>query len=60
MIQKYLFKEKHMKKLLIGIWVALSTTVVYAACSTHTYYANGRYVTCTTCCYGNNCNTTCY
>lgn len=30
-----------------------------AACSTHTYWINGKSCTCTTCCYGNNCNTTC-
>jgi hypothetical protein len=49
-----------MKKALIALWILASSTVVYAACSTHTYTQNGRMVTCTTCCYGNNCNTNCY
>jgi len=49
-----------MKKVIIGAYLALSSLTLWAACSTHTYYANGRYVTCQTCCYGNNCNTNCY
>jgi hypothetical protein len=49
-----------MKKALIGIWIAATTLTTWASCVTHTYYQNGRYVTCTTCCYGNNCNTNCY
>ena len=49
-----------MKKLLIALYVATLSTMTWAACSTHSYTANGKYVTCTTCCYGNNCNTTCY
>ena len=49
-----------MKNFLIAAWLAVSSSMVWAACSTHTYYSNGKYVTCTTCCYGNNCNTNCY
>ena len=49
-----------MKKALIALWIAASSTMVWAACSTHTYTQNGRMVTCTTCCYGNNCTTNCY
>jgi len=49
-----------MKKYLIGIVLAMSATAAYAACTTHTYMSGGRMVTCTTCCYGNNCNTTCF
>lgn len=50
-----------MKKYLIGIILALSAGVVYAACSTHTYISGGRVVTCTTCCYSpGNCTTTCF
>ena len=49
-----------MKNFLIAAWLAVSSSMVWAACTTHTYYANGKYVTCTTCCYGNNCNTNCY
>jgi hypothetical protein len=51
---------ENMKKVIIGAYLTLSSLTLWAACSTHTYYANGRYVTCQTCCYGNNCNTNCY
>ena len=37
-----------MKKVIIGGYLALSSFTLWAACSTHTYYANGKYVTCTT------------
>lgn len=40
--------------------ILCANTAVFAACSTNTYSGNGKYVTCTTCCYGNNCNTNCY
>lgn len=33
---------------------------VLASCTYSTYYVNGRMVSCTTCCYGNICNTNCY
>ena len=50
-----------MKKYIVGVVLAMSATAVYAACKTHTYITNGKYVTCTTCCYSpNNCTTTCY
>jgi hypothetical protein len=49
-----------MKKLIVGMLFSLVATAVWAACTTHTYYMNGRYVTCTTCCYGSNCNTNCF
>lgn len=52
-----------MREFLIGLVLTLgmlAPTVAAAACTTHTYYANGRYVTCTTCCTGNYCNTNCY
>jgi hypothetical protein len=49
-----------MKKLIIGGYLAFSTLAVWAACHTETIYYQGRYVTCTTCCYGNNCNTNCF
>ena len=50
-----------MKKLIIGIWLSMVATVVYANCTTQTYNINGKFTTCTTCCYGNgNCNTTCF
>lgn len=52
-----------MREVLIGLALAvglLAPTVAIAACTTHTYFVNGRYVTCTTCCSGNYCNTNCY
>jgi len=49
-----------MKKVFAVIAATLVATSVYAACSTHTYFVNGRVVTCTTCCYGTNCTTNCY
>ena len=37
----------------------LSVSPAFAACSTHTYILGGRVVTCTTCCFGGQCTTTC-
>jgi len=48
-----------MKKLLIGLALLTAPMIATAQCSTHTYYVDGRYVMCTTCCYNGNCNTTC-
>lgn len=48
-----------MKKILI-LALLLYSSAVWAACTTHTYYINGRIVTCTTCCYGGNCTTNCF
>lgn len=49
-----------MKKIIVGIWLSMVATLVYASCTTHTIMQGGRMMTCTTCCYGSNCNTTCY
>jgi hypothetical protein len=52
-----------MRKLVIYLALAAGIgipTAAWAACTTHTYYVNGRYVTCTTCCTGSYCNTNCY
>ncbi len=49
-----------MKKTLIALWLAAVASAAWAACSTHTYMINGKIVTCTTCCYGNNCTTNCF
>ena len=49
-----------MKKALIAVWFAMTASLVWASCTTHTIMQGGRMVTCTTCCYGNNCNTTCF
>lgn len=54
-----LSKEINMKYL-IAIWAIASASLAYASCTTNTTYYNGRYVTCTTCCYGGNCTTNCY
>ena len=48
-----------MKKALIGVWLAVTALTTWAACTTQTTTYNGRIITCTTCCYGNNCNTNC-
>ena len=48
-----------MKKIVIGIYLATLATMTWASCNTHTYMMNGRMVTCTTCCFGSNCTTTC-
>lgn len=47
-------------KYLVAIWALASAGLVYANCTTHSYYYNGQYVTCTTCCYGGNCTTNCF
>jgi hypothetical protein len=49
-----------MKKITAAIAGLLFASAAYAACTTHTYTINGRMVTCTTCCYGNNCSTNCF
>ena len=49
-----------MTRLIIALALTLSAMgTAYAACTTHTYLVNGRFVTCTTCCNGTHCNTTC-
>lgn len=49
-----------MKKLIIGLGLAAAATLAWASCTTHTYFVNGKYTTCTTCCYGGNCTTSCF
>lgn len=50
-----------MKKVIVGLWLSMVATVVYANCTTHTVTtSSGRMVVCTTCCYGGNCNTNCF
>lgn len=47
-------------KYLIALWALTAASLAYATCSNHTYFANGRYVYCTTCCdSAGNCNTFC-
>lgn len=38
----------------------LSVASIAWACTTHTYFLNGRMVTCTTCCSFGNCTTNCF
>jgi len=47
-------------KYLIAIWAISAASLAYASCTYHTYTQNGRMITCTTCCYGNQCSTNCY
>lgn len=47
-------------KYIFALWLAITAPFVYATCTYNTYCDQGRCVTCTTCCYGNNCNTNCY
>lgn len=44
----------------LAVCAGAYANVAYAGCSTHTYTVNGKMVTCTTCCYGNNCTTNCF
>jgi hypothetical protein len=47
-----------MKAIIFAIGL-LTAGVAAAACTTHTYFVNGRIVMCTTCCFGGNCTTNC-
>ncbi len=47
-------------KYIVGLLLAGAVTLAWAQCTTHTYFYNGRMVTCTTCCYGSSCNTNCF
>jgi len=49
-----------MKKVFGFILAMGIATSAYAACSTHSYFINGKMVICTTCCYGGNCTTNCF
>ena len=46
--------------LAVAVLILSSVNPALAACSTHTYWLNGRMVMCQTCCFGNNCTTTCF
>ena len=50
-----------MNKLVIALWLSTVATLSYAACTTQTISTpDGKYMVCTTCCNGPNCNTTCF
>ena len=40
--------------------LAFNSTAAFASCSQHTIYQDGRIIICSTCCFGSNCNTTCF
>ena len=48
------------KKVLAFLAITAFASAAYASCRTHTYMFDGQIVTCMTCCYGTNCNTTCF
>lgn len=51
-----------MRKLLtaIGLSAILLTPTIAVACSTTTYFVNGKVIVCVTCCQnGSNCSTVC-
>jgi len=43
----------------LGI-LAFTAGPAFASCTTHTYFINGKMITCTTCCFGSNCTTNCF
>jgi len=49
-----------MMKKLIFVLGLLASGAAAASCVTHTYFVNGRIVTCTTCCFAGNCTTNCF
>ena len=49
-----------MKKLLFGLSLFLGAVGLVYACTTQTVMTPNGAQTCTTCCVGNNCNTTCF
>jgi hypothetical protein len=49
-----------MFKSIVALLAGLSFAGAAMACTTHTYFVNGKMVTCTTCCVGGNCTTNCF
>jgi hypothetical protein len=50
-----------MKVLGTFLGVLLLASAAWAACSTHTIFMpRGTMITCTTCCYGSSCHTSCF
>ncbi len=49
-----------MIKAIVSLMLALGFAgAAYAQCKTHSYMINGKFVTCTTCCFNGHCTTTC-
>jgi hypothetical protein len=47
------------KKLAAILMSLMVAPAAYAACTTHTYFIDGKVIVCTTCCTGGYCTTTC-
>jgi hypothetical protein len=48
------------RKIIVGLALIGIPLAAWANCTYQTYWIGGKYTTCTTCCYGNTCNTSCY
>jgi hypothetical protein len=46
--------------LMLAMALSLHALPAWASCTTHTLSYGGRMMTCTTCCFGNYCTTTCF
>ena len=46
-------------KLAALLLIAFSSLAYADGCTFSTYFINGKLITCTTCCYSGNCNTSC-
>jgi len=53
-----------MKRVLMSLVLAgvllTQTLPAWAGCSYYTYMVNGHVISCTVCCVGNSCTTTCF
>ncbi len=50
-----------MNKFILTAVLSLTAFSVYASCTTSTISTpDGKFMVCTTCCNGGNCNTTCF
>lgn len=51
-----------MKRAIIAIFIMLTATAAWAACTTTYMYdsSTGRQLTCTTCCFGTTCTVNCF
>ncbi len=50
---------KILAALVLFLAVTMQVTPAFASCTYHTYMYGSRMITCTTCCFGSNCTTTC-
>lgn len=49
-----------MRSLIIALAIIASPVVAMANCTYQTYVIDGKYVRCSTCCYGGHCTTRCF